>query len=38
MVYVKKDGKWVNVNAEVLRWGLEAYPDFTWLKYRLLQL
>jgi len=21
------------VNAEVLRWGLEAYPDFDWLKY-----
>jgi endonuclease YncB( thermonuclease family) len=34
VVYVKKDGKWVNVNAEVLRWGFEAYPDFTWLKYR----
>lgn len=33
VVYVKKDGKWVNVNAEVLRWGFEAYPDFTWLKY-----
>jgi len=34
VVYVKKDGKWVNVNAEVLRWGLEAYPDHDWFKYR----
>ena len=34
VVYVKKDGKWVNVNAEVLRWGLEAYPDHDWLQYR----
>jgi endonuclease YncB( thermonuclease family) len=34
VVYVKKDGKWVNVNAEVLRWGQEAYPDHDWLKYR----
>jgi len=34
VVYVKKNGKWVNVNAEVLRWGLEAYPDHDWFKYR----
>ena len=33
VVYVKKNGKWVNVNAEVLRWGLEAYPDHNWLRY-----
>ena len=33
VVYVKKDGKWVNVNAEVLRWGLQAYPDHDWLRY-----
>jgi len=34
VVYVKKDGKWVNVNAELLRWGREAYPDHDWLRYR----
>jgi len=34
VVYVKKNGKWVNVNAEVLRWGLEAYPYHDWLRYR----
>lgn len=34
VVYVEKDGKWVNVNSEVLRWGLEAYPDHNWLRYR----
>lgn len=34
VVYVKENGKWVNVNAEVLRWGLEAYPYHDWLKYR----
>jgi len=34
VVYVKKNGKWVNVNTEVLRWGLEAYPDHDWFKYR----
>ncbi len=34
VVYVKKNGKWVNVNAELLRWGQEAYPNHDWLKYR----
>jgi endonuclease YncB( thermonuclease family) len=33
VVYVKKDGKWVNVNAEVLRWGQNAYPNHDWLMY-----
>lgn len=33
VVYVKKDGKWVNVNAELLRWGREAYPHHDWLRY-----
>jgi endonuclease YncB( thermonuclease family) len=33
VVYVQVGGRWVNVNAEVLRWGLRAYPDFDWLKY-----
>jgi len=34
VIYVKKNGKWVNVNAELLRWGQEAYPNHDWLKYR----
>jgi len=34
VVYVEKNGKWVNVNAELLRWGQEAYPDHDWLQYR----
>jgi len=33
VVYAQVGGRWVNVNAEVLRWGLNAYPDFDWLKY-----
>lgn len=33
VIYVKKNGKWVNVNAEVLRWGMEAYPNHNWLQY-----
>jgi len=33
VIYVKNDGKWVNVNAELLRWGLEEYPDHNWLRY-----
>lgn len=33
VIHVKKDGKWVNVNAELLRWGQEAYPNHDWLKY-----
>ena len=34
VIYVEFDGQWVNVNAELLRWGLEEYPEFDWLKYR----
>ena len=33
VIYVKENGKWINVNAEVLRWGLKAYPDHDWFKY-----
>jgi endonuclease YncB( thermonuclease family) len=33
VIYVKKDGKWVNVNAELLRWGMEAYPNNDWDEY-----
>lgn len=34
VIYTVIDGQWVNINAELLRWGLEEYPDFGWLKYR----
>lgn len=33
VVYVKENGKWINVNAELLRWGLKEYPDHNWLAY-----
>lgn len=33
VIYVKADGQWVNVNAELLRWGLEEYPDQEWLRF-----
>lgn len=34
VIYTVIDGQWVNINAELLRWGQEEYPDFDWLKYR----
>jgi endonuclease YncB( thermonuclease family) len=33
VVYIRDNGRWVNVNAEVLRWGLKAYPDHNWFAY-----
>jgi len=33
VIYVMVDGQWINVNAELLRWGQEEYPSFDWLKY-----
>jgi endonuclease YncB( thermonuclease family) len=33
VVYVKENGKWINVNAEMLRWGLKTYPYHDWLAY-----
>lgn len=33
IIYVKIGGQWVNVNAELLRWGLEEYPDQEWLRF-----
>jgi endonuclease YncB( thermonuclease family) len=36
VIYVKLDGQWINVNAELLRWGQEEYPDHDWLKYRYI--
>lgn len=33
VIYVRGDNTWVNVNAELLRWGREAYPDHNWLEY-----
>jgi endonuclease YncB( thermonuclease family) len=34
VIYTVIDGRWVNVNAEVLRWGMREYPDHDWLFYR----
>lgn len=33
VIYVEIEGWWINVNAELLRWGMEEYPEFDWLKY-----
>lgn len=33
VIYTVIDGRWVNVNAELLKWGLEEYPDHAWLRY-----
>lgn len=33
VIYTVIDGQWVNINAELLRWGQEEYPDFDWLRY-----
>lgn len=33
VIYSEIDGQWVNINAELLRWGLEEYPDHDWLQY-----
>lgn len=33
VIYVRRAIAWVNVNAEELRWGLEAYPRNNWLAY-----
>jgi endonuclease YncB( thermonuclease family) len=37
VIYVRKENVWINVNAEVLRWGQEAYPGHDWLKYAYLK-
>lgn len=36
VIYFENDGKWINVNAEVLRWGLKEYPNHNWLRYSSL--
>jgi endonuclease YncB( thermonuclease family) len=33
VVYAEIGGQWVNINAELLRWGREEFPDHNWLKY-----
>lgn len=33
VVYVRADNRWVNVNAEVLRWGRNVFPSRDWLAY-----
>jgi endonuclease YncB( thermonuclease family) len=33
VIYVELDGRWVNVNAELLCWGMEAYPNNVWDEY-----
>ncbi|MBA7595426.1 hypothetical protein ES703_02389 [subsurface metagenome] len=33
VIYVEIEEWWVNVNAELLRWGMEEYPEFDWLRF-----
>jgi len=33
VIYAVIDGRWININAELVRWGLEEYPDHDWLQY-----
>ena len=33
VIYAEIGGRWVNINAELLRWGLEEYPNHNWLRY-----
>ncbi len=33
VIYIENNGKWINVNAEVLRWGMREYPNHEWLAY-----
>lgn len=33
VIYVKVDGRWINVNAELLRWGRIHIPNNDWLEY-----
>lgn len=33
VVFTKIDGQWVNVNAQLLRWGAKNYPNHNWLAY-----
>jgi len=33
VIYAEIGGRWVNINAELLRWGREEYPDHNWLRY-----
>ncbi len=36
VIYAQVDGQWVNINAELLRWGMEEYPGHDWDKYRYI--
>ncbi len=37
VIYTVIDNQWVNVNAELLRWGMEAYPGNDWDKYTYIE-
>ncbi len=37
VIYVVIEGRWVNVNAELLRWGMEAYPGNDWDEYTYIE-
>ena len=33
VVYAKIEERWINVNAELLRWGRKHFPSHSWLEY-----
>lgn len=33
VIYIENDNHWINVNAELLRWGMEHIPGNNWLEY-----
>ncbi len=37
VIYINVDGQWVNVNAELLRWGMENYPGNDWDEYAAME-
>lgn len=37
VVYRVIDGQWVNINAELLKWGMEAYPNNDWDEYAYIE-
>jgi len=37
VVYRVIEGQWVNINAELLKWGMEAYPGNDWDEYAYIE-
>lgn len=33
VIYTRIEGRWININAELLRWGQKEFPSNNWLEY-----